>query len=80
MQVFTRGNQIEISKFDKEARRDYVLTIPEKEYHLYASQGVPIEKAFPHLPEEQRDFLRSHLTPANNGSWVILRIKRLRTI
>jgi hypothetical protein len=63
MHVFNRGNQIEISKFDKEARQDYVLIIPEKEYHMYASQGVPIEKAFPHLPEEQRDFLRNHLTP-----------------
>lgn len=41
--VFARGNQIEISKFDEEARQDYVLIIPEKEYHLYASQGVPIE-------------------------------------
>jgi hypothetical protein len=61
VQVFERAGQIEISKFDKQARQDYVLSIPAPEYynrHL-PGNGVPSN-----LPEEQREFLRRGLTPA----------------
>jgi hypothetical protein len=59
-QVFDRGGQVEISKFDKEGRQDYNLILPKWEYNNYASQGKTISK----LSQEQGEFLRSSLTPA----------------
>ena len=60
--VFSGEGQIEIAKFDKEARQDYVLVVPDREYRKYA-EGLPIEKAFSDLSDEQHEYLRSHLTP-----------------
>ncbi len=63
VRVFSGEGQVEISKFDKEARQDYVFVVPDREYRKYADGGIPIEKAFSDLSEEQHEYLRSHLTP-----------------
>jgi hypothetical protein len=58
--VFDRGGQVEIAKFDKEARQDYNLILPKWEYNNYTNQG----KLISNLSQEQGEFLRSSLTPA----------------
>jgi hypothetical protein len=58
--VFDRGGQVEIFKFDKEARQDYNLILPKWEYNNYTNQGRVISN----LSQEQGEFLRSSLTPA----------------
>lgn len=62
--VSKQGGEVQISKFDKEGRQDYTLIIPEKEYKDYTNEGIPIEKALPNFSEQQREFLRTNLTPA----------------
>jgi hypothetical protein len=42
-QVFDREGQIEISKFDKEARQDYNLILPKREYNNYTTGTLRLQ-------------------------------------
>ncbi len=62
--VFSRGDQIEISKLDKEARQFFIVVAPQEAYDKYLSEGVTAEDALPNLSQLQREFLQTGLTPA----------------
>lgn len=60
VQVSTRGADTELSKFDKEARMFYSLTVPEVERHGGAGANTVSRK----LSQEQLEFLSTGSTPA----------------
>lgn len=68
MNVYLRddGKSVEIFKMDEIERMYYSVTVPATQYSDYM-EGKPIERAMPQLTSEQRDFLRTGLTPSERA-------------
>jgi hypothetical protein len=64
VQIFRRGDQIEVSKFDKEARQYYLVVVDAKQFGRYLSDALHLHEAQPNLSEQQRRFVQHHHTPA----------------